>query len=127
MKIITALMFFCVAALSGCSSDEKAESENTSNSSSLEVHDIIVDENGYSPEKIKITDAKTKKVQLNFQRMTDATCATEVIYEPQDINVKLPIGEKISVVFDITKDNEITFGCHMDKMLKGVIVKQVSL
>ena len=112
--IILGLFFL---TLSGCLFDKPI----------LEKHEIVVDENGYTPEKIKITNPNTKKVQIDFKRITDSTCATEVVYEPQNINADLPLNETVTVVFDITKGNEITFGCAMDKMHKGVIVKQKSI
>lgn len=121
------MMLLTLIAFGGCLEDIKEASKDLAESSGIEKYDILVDENGYSPDKIKIINNNTKKVQLDFKRTTDATCAREVVYEDQGINVELPLNEKVSVVFDVTKDNEVTFGCHMDKMFKGVIVKSKSI
>ncbi len=83
---------------------------------------IEVTEKGYIPSKIQI-DKSLKKVYLKFLRKTDQTCAREVIFEEQNINEKLPLNREIEILFDVSGSNELIFGCHMDKMFSGRIIK----
>ena len=83
---------------------------------------VVVNENGYTPSEIKVPK-HLDFVTLNFKRTTDKTCAREVISKDLGINKKLPLNKVVQVRFDVRNKNTITFGCHMNMMYKGVIIK----
>ena len=82
---------------------------------------VTVDQKGYTPASIEIPK-NVKEVTLSFTRTTDSTCAREVVFEGQNINKKLPLNEAVEITFNTQAATKITYGCHMDKMYKGVIV-----
>ena len=84
---------------------------------------IVVNENGYTPAKIKIPK-HLDFVTLNFKRTTDSTCAREVISKDLGINKKLPLNKVVQIKFDVRHKDTITFVCHMNMMYKGVLVKE---
>ena len=84
---------------------------------------IVVNESGYTPAKIKIPK-HLDFVTLNFKRTTDKTCAREVISKDLGINKRLPLNKVVQINFDVRHRDTITFGCHMNMMFKGVLVKE---
>ncbi len=84
---------------------------------------VIVNENGYNPSEIKIPK-HLDFVTLNFKRTTDKTCAREVISKNLGINKKLPLNKVVKIKFDIRNKDSITFGCHMNMMYKGMLIKE---
>ena len=84
---------------------------------------ITVNENGYTPAKVTIPK-HLDVVTLNFKRTTDKTCAREVISKELGINEKLPLNKVVPIKFDVRNRDSITFGCHMNMMYKGVLIKQ---
>ena len=84
---------------------------------------VVVNENGYTPTKIKVPK-HLDFVTLNFKRTTDETCAREVISKDLGINKKLPLNEVVQIKFDVRNKDSITYGCHMNMMYKGVLIKE---
>lgn len=84
---------------------------------------VVVNENGYTPAKIKIPK-HIDFVMLNFKRTTDQTCAREVISKDLGINQKLPLNKVVRIKFDVRNKDSITFGCHMNMMYKGMLIKE---
>ena len=89
----------------------------------IEIIEIKVDETGYHPNQIKVSK-EVESVTLRFKRVTDHTCAREVVYEEQSINKSLPVNESVEITFDLRDKERIIYGCHMNKMHKGVISKR---
>jgi len=83
---------------------------------------IKVDGQGYHPSELSLP-RDTETVTLRFLRVTDETCAREVVFEKQSINKKLPLNRSVDVTFDLKKESSITYGCHMNKMYRGNILK----
>ena len=83
--------------------------------------EIKVDESGYHPNELKVSK-ENESVTLRFKRITNQTCAREVIHEDQSINKKLPFNKPVDITFDLRNKNSITYGCHMNKMHKGTIL-----
>lgn len=84
---------------------------------------VVVSEEGYTPAQIKIPK-NLNFVTLNFKRITDKTCAHEVISKDLDINKKLPLNKIVQIKFDVRNKDTVTFGCHMNMMYKGVLIKE---
>lgn len=86
------------------------------------IYKVEVNQKGYVPSTIKIPK-NIKKVKLLFTRTTEKTCAREVILEEQNIDIKLPLNQEVAITFDVKGSDEIVFGCHMDKMFSGRIIR----
>jgi len=81
---------------------------------------IDITAEGFSP--AAVTVEPNAPVELVFTRLTDNTCAKEIVIPELKIKKALPLKEPVSIVFTPEK-GEVAFACGMN-MLKGkVIVK----
>lgn len=80
-------------------------------------------QSGYKPSLIEVPK-DTQEVTIRFERITEHTCAQEVVYEGQNINEKLPLKKPVEITFDLSRTDKIKYGCHMDKMHHGIIIKK---
>ena len=114
MKNILVISSFAFILIIGCKTNSvKTEKEIN----------IVVNENGYTPNKIKVPK-HLNFITLNFKRTTDKTCAREVISKDLGINKKLPLNKVVQIKFDVRHRDSIIFGCHMNMMYKGVLIKE---
>ena len=114
MKNLFAISLLALILMIGC--------KTTSVKTQMEIL-IVVNENGYTPAKIKIPK-DLDFVTLNFKRTTDRTCAREVISKELGINKKLPLNKVVQIKFDVRHKDTVTFGCHMNMMYKGILIKR---
>lgn len=92
----------------------------TADGKSARLIEMAVTDNGYEPAKLQVV--KGQPLLLRITRKTDNTCATEILIQDSDVNVKLPLNQTVDVAYTPTKSGEIKFGCAMDKMVSGVLV-----
>lgn len=81
---------------------------------------VTVDGAGFHPEKI--TAKAGQSVTLVFRRVTDATCAKQVVFKDLGIRKELPLNQDVEVQLT-AKTPALTFVCGMD-MLRGSLVVQ---
>lgn len=120
----------CALAITACSSEEAPKKTPSPapvpaaaaavNASGEQLVTITVTEEGYVPKKVEV--AKGRPVHMVVTRKTDATCATEVVLPEHQIDVKLPLGTPVDIVFTPTKSGELVYGCAMDHMISSVIL-----
>ena len=79
---------------------------------------FTVTKNGYEPHRVQAT--KGKPLTLVITRVTDETCATEIVIPEAGIDVKLPLGQPVTVTFTPERSGELRYSCAM-KMFQGVI------
>ena len=79
---------------------------------------IEITADGFSP--ATVTAPPKAPIELVFLRLTDNTCAKEVVIPELKIKKPLPLKEPVSIVFTPEK-SEIGFACGMN-MLKGKVV-----
>lgn len=82
--------------------------------------ELEVTEAGFVPASVRVK--VNEPVTLRVVRKTDETCATELLIDGTDINVKLPLNEAVEVAWTPTKTGQIKFGCAMDKMVGGLLL-----
>lgn len=82
--------------------------------------ELKVNEDGFQPSNVTVT--KGTSVTLAVTRVTDATCATELLIEGTDINTPLPLNKQVEIAWTPTKAGAVKFGCAMDKMVGGVLL-----
>lgn len=83
---------------------------------------ITITEKGYEPPRVALR--KGEPVELVVTRVTDATCATELILEEAGLDLKLPLNEAVTARFTPEKTGELRYGCAMGKMIAGVFAVQ---
>jgi plastocyanin domain-containing protein len=81
---------------------------------------IKVTEDGYVPEKLTVK--KGEPVRLVVTRVTDATCATELLIEGTSIKTKLPLNKAVNIDWTPTKSGSVKYGCAMGMMVSGVLL-----
>jgi plastocyanin domain-containing protein len=79
---------------------------------------VTVDGEGFHPATLHAHAGQN--VTLVFRRVTDATCAKQVVFSESGVRKDLPLGEDVAVTV-VAKGPEVKFACGMD-MLKGTVV-----
>jgi thiol-disulfide isomerase/thioredoxin len=82
---------------------------------------IEVNAGGFSP--ANVTVKRGQAVVLVFERKTDKTCATEVLFTADGNAVKrdLPLGKRVAIPITFSTAGTIKYGCAMDMMIHGTI------
>jgi plastocyanin domain-containing protein len=110
----TTLLILLVLFLTSC---------ETTASKVDKVITVQATQSGYKPSLIEVPKS-AQKVTVRFERITEHTCAQEVVYEEQNINERLPLKKPVEITFDLSRTDKIKYGCHMDKMHHGIIIKK---
>ncbi len=74
-------------------------------------------------EPAMITLRKGVPARLTFTRVSDKTCATEVVFPDYGIKQVLPLNQGVAIEFTPQKAGEVAFACGMG-MLKGMLMVQ---
>lgn len=61
--------------------------------------------------------------RLTFTRVSDKTCATEVVFPDYGIKQPLPLNQAVAIEFTPQKAGDVAFACGMG-MLKGMLMVQ---
>jgi len=79
---------------------------------------VKVTEKGFEPAKVELS--VRVPATLTFTRVTDATCAKEIVFPSLKVRKALPLNEAVDVRFT-PASGEVAFACGMD-MFKGTAV-----
>ena len=110
----TLIISLTLLASAGCKKDESPPAGGR------RVIAMTVTQRGFEPSKIALT--KGDPVRFVVTRTTEATCATELLVEGTEINVKLPLNTPTTIDMTPTKAGEVHFGCAMGMMVSGVLI-----
>ncbi len=91
---------------------------------SADRFEIKVTEKGFEPDDVKVPAGKP--VTLVFERMTDDTCAKEVVLALADgskIEKDLPLGKPVEIATTFPTAGRLTYACGMN-MMKGTLTVQ---
>jgi plastocyanin domain-containing protein len=83
---------------------------------------LKVTEQGFEP--ADFTVKKGEPLKLVITRVTDATCAKEIVVDEYGVRAELPLDKPVVVSFTPTKAGTLRYGCGMDKMVSGVLTVQ---
>lgn len=83
---------------------------------------LQVTDKGFEPSPITLK--KGEPVKLLVTRVTEQTCATDIVIDEPKTHAALPLNQEVAVSFTPTKTGELHYGCAMDKMVGGVFVVQ---
>ncbi|MBI2429643.1 MAG: efflux RND transporter periplasmic adaptor subunit [Ignavibacteriales bacterium] len=113
---------------------EKTESMSTAGSTSTEedhsTHKMesasntikITVDGGYDPEVVHVKLGQ--EVKLQFHRVEDSECTSEVVFEELNIRKKLPAFKTTTVIITPKKLGEISFACGMGMVHGKLIVER---
>lgn len=80
--------------------------------------EMKVTENGFEPSRVKVK--KGEKVRFVITRLTDRTCASEIVVKDHGINQPLPLNKAVTIEFTPTKSGEVKYACGMGH-ITGVV------
>jgi plastocyanin len=84
------------------------------------VVELKVTADGFQPGKVSLKQGEP--VTFVVTRVTDETCATELLIAGTDVKAELPLNKPVEVAWTPTKAGEVKFGCAMDMMVGGVLL-----
>ncbi len=84
------------------------------------VIELKVTEDGFEPSPVTVK--KGEPLVLKVTRVTDKTCATEILIDGTDINVPLPLMKPVEVRYTPGKTGQLQYGCAMGMMVSGVLL-----
>ncbi len=82
--------------------------------------EMKVTEDGFQPGNVTLK--KGEPVKFIVTRVTDATCATELLIADTDIKAELPLNKPVEIAWTPTKAGQVKFGCAMDMMVGGMLL-----
>jgi len=82
---------------------------------------VIIGQYGYEPAAIRLKRGIPARV--TFRRITESTCATEVLFADYGIRRDLPLNANVTVSFTPRKAGEFSFTCGMN-MHRGKLFVQ---
>ena len=80
--------------------------------------EIKVTDNGFEPKIVNVQAGRP--VTLVVERLTDQTCATELVMKDRNINLPLPLHQAVEVTFAPGARGDRTYACGMD-MYHGTV------
>ena len=87
----------------------------------IQTANVTVGDAAFEP--AMITLRKGVPARLTFTRVSDKTCATEVVFPDYGIKRALPLNQGVAIEFTPRKSGDVAFACGMG-MLKGMLMVQ---
>ena len=112
----TALLVAMLAAVFLAPTSADAQSRKSARSQSAKV---VIGNYGYDPASIRLKRGVPAKV--TFLRVSESTCATEVVFADYGIRRELPLNQAVTVSFTPRKAGEFAFTCGMN-MHRGKLI-----
>ncbi len=112
----TALLVAMLAAVFLAPASADAQSRKSARSQSAKV---VIGNYGYDPASIRLKRGVPAKV--TFLRVSESTCATEVVFADYGIRRGLPLNQAVTVSFTPRKAGEFAFTCGMN-MHRGKLI-----
>jgi plastocyanin domain-containing protein len=114
----TVVLALAAAALIAVSCSKKNEPKTVHAPPGNKDVPIQVTEHGFDPARIEVT--KGSNTTLVFTRVTDKTCAKEVVIAGNGARLNLPLNQPVRIGLG-TVNSRIPFACGMN-MVKGEVV-----
>ena len=111
--ILAGLAVIALAFASGCQKKKEPQAKGPT----PDVP-IMVTEKGFEPSRIEVK--KGTNATLVFTRVTDKTCATDVIFSGNGAHLDLPLNKPVRIALGTVNQN-IQFACSMN-MITGEVV-----
>lgn len=87
----------------------------------LQSATIVVNERGVEP--ARVTMRAGVRARLTFTRVSDKTCATEIVFPSLTIRRELPLNTPVAIEWTPPRAGEVAFACGMN-MFTGTVVVQ---
>ena len=125
-KRVNGLSFVLGAALAvqlaGCKSNSSSDTPSAPNAAPVAGKvNVIVGDDGFMPSAV--TANKGQPLTLEFKRVSDKTCATQVAFPELNITKDLPLNTPVAILIPTDQARKLTFQCGMG-MYKSTVVVQ---
>ncbi len=110
-------MFVMVLALSGCSKVPAVAEGAPAGESAI----IVADGRGFTPSQVTLK--KGSSGTLRFERKSDDTCATEVLFPDLNIKRPLPLNQVVEISVPTTESKTYAFTCGMGMFKSSIVVQ----
>lgn len=84
------------------------------------VVELKVTAEGFQPGNVTLK--KDQPVKFVVTRVSDETCATELLIADTDIKADLPLNKPVEIAWTPTKAGQVKFGCAMGMMVSGMLL-----
>jgi len=98
-----------LALAAGCAPKAKAVGQRVS---------IQVTDEGFEPAVVTVKAGHP--VTLLVKRVSDQTCATELVMKEEHIRQSLPLNEEVAITFTPKRPGDLDYACGMD-MYRGKV------
>ncbi|MGD9564471.1 MAG: cupredoxin domain-containing protein [Pyrinomonadaceae bacterium] len=112
----TTLLVAVLAAVFLATDSADAQTRKAVRSQSAKV---VIGNYGYEPASLRLKRGVPAKV--TFLRVSESTCATEVVFAEYGIRRELPLNRAVTVSFTPRKTGEFAFTCGMN-MHRGKLI-----
>jgi plastocyanin domain-containing protein len=110
----------CLIVLSACSKKSPSAQGTLSDVSGIVA--VRVDSEGFHPDRIQVEQGQS--LSLAFERTTDDTCATSVVFPELAIDRKLPLHEIVTIQIPTEQEQTLSFQCGMAMYKSAVRIHQ---
>ncbi len=112
--------------LAGCKNSASASSTVSAAASASPVQasgkvSVTVGENGFVPSAV--TTNKGQPLTLEFKRITDKTCATQVVFPELNITKDLPLNSAVAISIPTDRPRKLAFQCGMGMFKSSVVIQ----
>ncbi len=102
-------------AITSCTSTKTASNTGSTKPERVEIK---VTEQGFEPAVVNVRAGQP--VTLVVTRMTDQTCATELVMKDRGVNEPLPLKHAVEIPFRADQPGDVSYACGMG-MFKGTV------
>lgn len=99
---------------------EKDKAADKDQGKPARVVELKVTENGFEPSPITVK--KGEPLKLRITRLTEETCAKDLMVPEYGIEKDLPMNKAVEVEFTPNKAGKLKYGCSMGLMIAGVLL-----
>ncbi len=108
--------------MTGCKG--KASTESTASASPAPASgkvSVTVGQDGFVPNAV--TANKGQPLTLEFKRITDKTCATQVVFPELNITKDLPLNSPVAISIPTDQPRKLAFQCGMGMYKSSVVIQ----
>ena len=82
---------------------------------------VTVGQDGFVPSSV--TASKGQPLTLEFKRLTDKTCATQVVFPDLGITKDLPLNTAVAIAIPTDQSRKLGFQCGMGMYKSSVVIQ----
>lgn len=108
--------------MAGCKSNAATSpTPSTAPVQSTGTVSVTVGDNGFVPSAV--TTSKGQPLTLEFKRVSDKTCATQVVFPELNITKDLPLNRAVAISIPTDQPRKLVFQCGMGMFKSSVVIQ----